>query len=293
MTPEQQHAKLVEALGDSHEKRIVEALAALEDKITAILSKAPIKDGKLFDLEWAIAARKDILKAINDEYLSTANQNVIQYSEAAESTTKLINRFTDFVGVSPEVLSALKRQSFLGFEDIGNTFLNEIANEVYQNTLTGRPVIDSIKTVRQKINGVYAQADQVEIQKLVDIANAGGADAEDAIKKLKEFYAADKLGNNMRRYATQMVHDALMQFDASITVQAGKETGADKWKYYGSVIRDSRPFCKEHAGKVYTEQEIRDIWANTDWAGKAPGDPFIVRGGYNCRHHFRPYYSEE
>ena len=126
---------------------------------------------------------------------------------------------------------------------------------------------------------------------MVDIANAGGPDADDAIKKLKEFYASDKLGNNMRRYASQQVHDSLMQFDASLVIQAGKEAGADKWKYYGSVIRDSRPFCKEHAGKVYTEAEIRDIWQG-DWAGKAPGDPFIVRGGYNCRHHWRPVYSE-
>lgn len=292
MSADINHAKLIESLGDAHEKRIVEALAVLEERITALLAGAPLKDGNLFDLEWAIAARKDILQYINETFLTTANANVVGYDAAVDSAEKMLKQYISFTGVPPEVISALKRQSFLGFEDIGNTFLNDIANEVYQNTLTGRPVADSIKTIRQKVNGVYAQADQVEIQKLVDIANGGGPDAEDAIKKLKEFYASDKLGNNMRRYASQQVHDSLMQFDASLVIQAGKEAGADKWKYYGSVIRDSRPFCKEHAGKVYTEAEIRDIWANEDWAGKAPGDPFIVRGGYNCRHHWRPFYSE-
>jgi hypothetical protein len=39
---------------------------------------------------------------------------------------------------------------------------------------------------------------------------------------------------------------------------------------------------------VLTEEEIRDIWANETWAGKAQGDPFVVRGGYNCRHSFQP-----
>lgn len=286
------HAKFIEKLGDAHEKRIVEALTSLEEKIANLLTNAPLKDGALFDLEWAIAARRDILQAMTEEYLTEANKSVVEYAKAAESATKMINTYTDFVGVSPEVLSALQRQAFLGFEDIANSFLNEIANEVYQNTLTNRSLSESIQSIRNKINGVYAQSDQVEIQRLVDIAAAGGKDAEEAITKLKSFYAADKVGNNMRRYATQMVHDSLMQFDASITVQAGRETGATQWKYYGSVIRDSRPFCKEHAGKVYTEEEISKIWEG-DWAGKAPGNPFIVRGGYNCRHHFRPFYSDE
>ena len=35
-----------------------------------------------------------------------------------------------------------------------------------------------------------------------------------------------------------------------------------------------------------TEDEIREEWANNSWAGKSSGDPFIVRGGYNCRHHW-------
>lgn len=291
MASDIEHAKILEKLGDLHEKRIIDALSALEDKIAGLLGSAPLKEGKLFDLEWAIAARRDILKLITEEYLSTANKNVTDYKKAADSAEQMIKTYTDFVGLSPEVINSLQKVSFQGFEDIAGTFLNELSNEVYQNTLTGRPINESIKAVRQKINGVYAQSDQAEVARLVNIANAGGPDAEDAIKKLHSVYAADKLGNNMRRYATQQVHDALMQFDASVNVAAGKEVGADKWKYYGSTVQDSREFCRKHAGKVYTEAQIQEIWAG-DWAGKAAGNPFIVRGGYNCRHHWRPYYSE-
>lgn len=285
------HAQILEKLGNTHEKRIIDALAELEARIAALIGAAPLQDGKLFDLEWALAARRDILQAITEEYLATANVNVAEYQKAADSAFKMISKYTDFVGLPPQQIKALQRLSFQGFEDIANTFLNDIANEVYQNTLTGRSVDKSILTMRQKVNGVYAQSDQVEVERLVNIANAGGPDAEDAIKKLHSVYAADKLGNNMRRYATQQVHDALMQFDASVNVQAGKETGATTWKYYGSVINDTREFCQKHAGKVYTEAEIEEIWAG-NWAGKAAGDPFIVRGGYNCRHHWRPYYKD-
>jgi hypothetical protein len=291
MAADTQHAQTLEKLGDLHEKRMIDALAVLEDRIAKLAASAPLQGGKLFDLEWAIAARRDILKLMTEEYLNTANRNVSDYKQAAESATKMISRYTDFVGLSPEVIGSLQRVSFQGFEDIAGTFLNELSGEIYQNTLTGRTIDESIKAIRQKINGVYAQSDQAEVAKLVNIANAGGADADEAIKKLHSVYAADKLGNNMRRYATQMVHDSLMQFDASVNVTAGKETGAEHWKYYGSTVQDSREFCREHAGKVYTEDEINTIWEG-NWAGKAAGNPFIVRGGYNCRHHWRPYYKD-
>lgn len=291
MAADTSHSQILEALGNTHEKRIVQALAELEKRIASLIGNAPLKDGNLFDLEWAIAARRDILQVMTEEYLSTANINVKEYQKAVDSANKMISKYTDFVGLSPEVVRGLQNVAFRGYEDIANTFVNDLANEVYNNTLTGRSVDKSITTMRQKINGVYAQSDQVEIERLVNIANAGGSGAAEAIKTLHSIYAADKLGNNMRRYASQMVHDALMQFDAAINVQAGKETGATHWKYYGSVINDTRPFCEKHAGKVYTEDEINEIWAG-DWAGKAAGDPFIVRGGYNCRHHWRPYYLE-
>ena len=202
----------------------------------------------------------------------------------------MLENYGDFVGIGEDIIRALKQQSFQGFQDIAGTFLNEISNEIYQNTLTGRKITESISSIRQKISGVYAESDKVEVNRLVNIANAGGSLAEDAIKELHAIYAADKLGNNMRRYATQMVHDSLMQFDASVVVQTGMETGATKWKYYGSIVNDTRDWCAQHAGKVYTEEEIRLLWQN-NWVGKSSGDPFIVRGGYNCRHHWRPVYN--
>ena len=56
----------------------------------------------------------------------------------------------------------------------------------------------------------------------------------------------------------------------------------------GNIITTSREFCKRRIGKTYTETEIRKIWAASSWSGKSSGDPFIVRGGYNCQHHWQP-----
>jgi len=291
MAADNDHARFLESLGEAHEKRIIDSLSSLEDKLAGVISKAPLKQGALFDLEWAVAARKDISAAIQSEYLTESSRIIDEYTKAATSAGAMLNNYGDFVGLSDDVIRALKAQSFQGFQNIAGTFLNEIATEVYQNTISGRSAVDSVNAIRQKINGVYAQSDQVEVQRLVNIANAGGAAGEDAVKQLHSIYASDRLGNNMRRYSSQMVHDSLMQFDASVVTKTGFDSGADAWKYYGSNINDTRDWCRQHSGKVYTEERVRELWTQ-GWAGKSAGDPFIVRGGYNCRHHWRPVFTE-
>lgn len=283
------HAKIVDALSDTHEERVISILQELEDQVAKLLLSAPLSDGNLFDLSWALSARADIERIMRETFLTEIDLQIREYDEIVASLAEVLGGYTAFNGVPDEVINALKTVSFQGFQEVASTFSNDLADELYRNALSGRPIDESIKNMRQKINGVYMASDEVEIEKLVAKANAGD---EDAIKKLHSVYAADKTGNNMRKYARQMVVDTVAQFDASINVAAGKESGVEKWLYYGDVIRDTRPFCQKHAGKELTEEYIRDYFANNDWAGKADGDPFIVRGGYNCRHHFMPVYEE-
>lgn len=292
MATDNQHDDYLDRLADQHQSRIGAALAALEERIAQYLNGAPDLDGKLFDVEWAVSARSTLQQILEEEYLQEVQSILDGYTDVELRAIEMLNNYGDFTRTNPAIVSQLQRLSFQGFEDIGNAYLDTIANEVYQNALTGRSKADMVKSIRQSINGVYMESDKVEINRLVDIAKNGTpAQAKAAIDKLHSVYAADKVGNNMRRYATQIAQDSLMQFDASINVNAGVEAGAEKWKYYGDVIRDSRSFCREHAGNTYTTEEISDIWSGS-WTGKASGDPFIVRGGYNCRHHWRPVFDE-
>ena len=81
------------------------------------------------------------------------------------------------------------------------------------------------------------------------------------------------VGADASRYATQQVRDSLMQFNSNINVAIGKEAGATHWKYSGSLFDDSREHCRKHEGKIYTEEEINEIWSGS-WKGKAEGNPF-------------------
>lgn len=245
-----EHGEDLAKLVALHQKRLGDALVTLEDRIADLMATAPLKDGELFDLEWAIAARTEIRRLVEEEYLTAVDEIIREYPSVAASASTMLATYGAFTEVDPKVIMQLQNLTFQGFEDIGNEYIDVISKEVYQNTLTGRAFAESVKTIKEV---------------------AGG---------------------NMARYATQQMHDSLMQFDASINVAIGKEAGATKWKYVGRLIETSRPFCREHEGEVMTTERIEKLWAG-DWAGKASGDPFIVRGGYNCKHRFRPVFNEE
>ena len=151
-----------------------------------------------------------------------------------------------------------------------------------------------VANIRGHINGVYQSSNLAEINELVDFINenkfdsAKKAQVEDAVRKLHTQYASDRAGNNLRRYASQIAHDSVMQFHGQFTVAKAKASGLNHFTYTGTLVRDSRPFCQNMLNKTLTEKEIRDIWNNQGWQGKSTGDPFIVRGGYRCRHTWIP-----
>ena len=290
MAADLDHAKIVEALTRTHEQRLYAIMRELESRVADLVLTAPTQDGDLFDLVWSINARADIERIMRETYLTEVDTQVREYQSIVDSVTDMLNEYGDFTGVPAETVQALQRVAFYGYQDIASTFANDLANELYHNALTGRPIAESIRNLRMKINGVYIDSDQEEIDRLVSLAEDGD---EQAVKDLHRVYAADRTGNNMRRYARQMIVDSVMQFDAAVNVAAAREIGADKWKYYGTVVEDSRDFCIRHVDQIWDEQEIRDTWSATSWQGKADGDPFIVRGGYNCRHHFRPVFDDE
>jgi len=95
------------------------------------------------------------------------------------------------------------------------------------------------------------------------------------------------LDSTLARHSQTILHDALFEFSASVAMTSAAEAGITKFRYEGDIIETTRPFCQKHVGKEYTIDEIYEIWADS-WAGKKAGDPFRVRGGYNCRHWWVP-----
>jgi hypothetical protein len=293
MAANDDYADFLERLTDEHQRRLSGVLQTLEGNIASYVNSAPDRDGQLFDLEWSLQARQEVRRLIEVDFLQEAQSLIDEYIEVANSQFAMLSEYGAFTRVAPETIQALQQLSFQGFQAIADQQLDTLATGIYQSTLTGRSKNDLIKELRGQINGVYQQADDEEARQLVEVAQtATGQRQQDAIDKLHSIYARDRLGNNMRRYATQMANDSLAQYSASITKATANEAGVTRFQYYGDVIRDSREFCRNNVGKTFTEEEINSKWQGS-WAGKAPGDPFIVRGGYNCRHHWLPIVEDE
>jgi hypothetical protein len=261
MSEADKYAGFLERLGDSHQQRITQFLQVTENDLANYLQTAPSTDGAMFDVEWAINARAEMRRILEEDYLEEVQDMLGDYNAVARRQLKMLNNFGKFTRVSPEAIAGLQQLSFQGFEALADQQLETLANGVYQSALTGRNKDDFIQEVRGQINGIYQASDQEEIRQLVEVAqNSTGAAQQAAVDRLHRVYASDRLGNNLRRYATGYATDSLNQYSATLTVTTANEQGIDTFEYYGDVIRDSREFCKKHVGKEYTADEIRKIW---------------------------------
>lgn len=292
--------EILSKLAASHEQRISKVLFDLEEDIINSLQEAT--NGIPLTTDLAIQLRPNLKRLIEQNYLKEGSKIISEYDEVVKGymdyirTTPVPDRFKLLTQPDLKLINQLKQLSFSGFENVANRFLDTIANEVYQSAIVGKPFPEMVQNIRGAVNGVYRRSNEAAINRLVDIVeeNRYSDDPiskkkfEDARKILHSKYASDIRGENMRKYASQIAHDSIMQFDGQFTKYKGQEAGITSFKYTGTNIITTREFCRTYLNEVRTEEEWRDIFTG-NWKGKSGSDPFINRGGYRCRHSFVPY----
>lgn len=154
-------------------------------------------------------------------------------------------------------------------------------NSVLIQTPVDAALVSTLKqeTYLSTLNQV--ETEQNRIIEILVLAAIAGAVSTDLIRQTRAALKA-----SAKRIATTF-GDAVFRFDTILTRARAGAVGVDSFRYVGGTIATSREFCRSHNNKVYTLNEIKSIWRNS-WGGKAPGDPFVVRGGYNCRHWWVP-----
>ena len=117
-----------------------------------------------------------------------------------------------------------------------------------------------------------------------------------AFDDLEEAVRLDIVGNDERlgrfeRYTKQITRDALNQFSRNYVSSVSSEYGMEWYYYDGSIIDDTRSYCRKRAGKYFHKKEVEDS-ASEQWSGKIPGTTktsiFIYAGGFSCRHAYIP-----
>ena len=293
-------SRILDKLADQHEQRLINVLYTLENDIIDSVRKTTVA-GTTLTTKLAIELQPQLRSIIENVFLEEADLIINEdYNKIAKEVLDTFGKmpipakFKNLTKIDLQTITALKYQSFSGFEDIAERFLKVINDEVYQSAIVGRPFSEVERNIRSHINGVYQQSNQTEINELVDFINENKfvesqkTAVQNAVTKLQTEYAADRAGENLRKYAGQIAHDSVMQFHGQFTVKKAKESGLKHFTYTGTLVRDSRPFCVNMVGRTLTEKQIRDRWNSQSWKGKSSGDPFIVRGGYRCRHTWIP-----
>jgi hypothetical protein len=288
--------KALDNLEVQHQELLFKTIQRLEREVVNIASELPTKTGELYSTRLAIEIKPRLQQAIEELYLKPVQSFIKDYDKiagvivASYGKLPIPPEFKSITEADLVVIQQLKRLAFTNFQNLGNELANTLAGEVYQSTLVGRSFNDMVQTIREKINGIYQFSDNKKAQQLVEYIsnNPDGAEVDTAIDELKQVYGRNTQGDSFVKYASLLVTDSIMGFDGQLAKFRADELGLNSYLYYGSIIKDSRDFCRKHTGKVYTEEQINQIWANDTAQGRDQGSPFIVRGGYNCRHSWQP-----
>jgi len=298
--------KQIELAEAEYYKSLIKTLDRIEREVVATASRLPLTDGKLIELQSAIAIRPQIKAILEKEYLKWSDTVVREgFNKQAKRIEKAFKRignipieFQELTKGDLALVKNLKQQYFTQFKDVSNTFTRRLSEKVYQNTLVGSEFAVLEKELRQTINGIYASSDDPEIQRLVNYINENKFDkskqalVDKSIQTLQSKFARDRAGENMKRYAGQILNDSLRDFDATLNFNKSQDAGLTFVKYYGDVIPTTRDHCRNIINGVYnkrksglfTVDEVNALWTGRSWKGKKSGNPLIVRGGYNCRH---------
>ena len=298
--------KQIELAEAEYYKLLIKTLDRIEREVVATASRLPLTDGKLIELQSAIAIRPQIKAILEKEYLKWSDTVVREgFNKQAKRIEKAFKRignipieFQELTKGDLALVQNLKQQYFTQFKDVSNTFTRRLSEKVYQNTLVGSEFAVLEKELRQTINGIYASSDDPEIQRLVNYINENKFDkskqalVDKSIQTLQSKFARDRAGENMKRYAGQILNDSLRDFDATLNFNKSKDAGLTFVKYYGDVIPTTRDHCRNIINGVYdkrksglfTIDEVNSLWTSRSWSGKKSGNPLVVRGGYNCRH---------
>jgi hypothetical protein len=282
-------------------------LDKIEDDVVKLAGRElPTQAGKLIELQSAIAIRPKIRTILQTEFLGWAdtltkkgfNRQAKRIERAFKGIGNIPIQFQELTKGDLELIRNLKLQTFTQFKDISNTFTKRLADKIYQNTLVGREFVELEQELRQTINGIYSRSDDKEAQKLVDFVKKNKnkrsmqVSVDKAVQTLQSKFGRDRAGDNMRKYASQLLNDGLREFDAQVNAYKSQEAGLTHVKYFGDIIPTTREVCKnilrgvykKRQSNVFTIDEVRKLWKQRSWSGKKPGDPLVVRGGYNCRH---------
>ena len=283
---EQIHKKILDDIMDDFDARLESSSKVLENTITKRILATTTVD-ELLEL------RLEIDRDFQSIILDSIREFMPELDTIARDT--ISNTPGEVTPTDNRVAGELKAQAYERLQEEVNTAKSNVHTEIVVGALGGYALTQVAQNASHAINGFFITVNDVETTRLQNkikrLKVAGENKSEeinDLMRQLRKRFQNVSVGGGMYQSVSAEAHDSVMDFDGVFTIHRARQAGLKRFKYSGTLIKNSREFCKTHVGNTYTEEEIRRIWSSQSWSGKRAGDPFVVRGGEKCRHFFIP-----
>lgn len=242
----------------------------LDQIIKSVLSELDVVDGVIQSTNKNIDTLTSKLNKVMEGLRTGRNRDIVKkVLNNMGEITKFNKQYFGLAGdlVGDKFDAATRRvegimQKTLGFNPDG--------------TIKPKSFIDSISNV-DDINNTIRDAAIRNIQ--------GGNTVADFTAELEESILTNKDGLGiLNRNRNQIINDRYAQYDRAESKSFADETGMQAFIYSGGKVAETRRFCCQRNGKIFTREEAQH-WSSLRWQGKNSGYvPLIDMGGYNCRH---------
>jgi hypothetical protein len=252
MTPKETEAFLKKQIA-RNEKNILAAIRKLENRVVELSANIEVKaDGSIVGPSRSLAQTKTVLKQTNiafDEiYGGAVESNIAGYSAIDKIVQETAG--VTYQGVTVDTLLAQISLDRSYSKSLSNQTQDNLNSIFLDHAINGKTKSALIDAVRGALTG-----------------------------------SVDTAGRPMASHAKTISQDGIMEYHAVANDRVLPPNDNDKFKYYGSLIKDSRPWCIDHVGETFTRKEIAEF-DNDSWAGKKSGSTMHKRGGYNCQHNW-------
>lgn len=278
------HGKLIDSTIARLQSNTEDNLSALEEAVLEILRATPQGVNprpqivQLYE-QYAQAAATDT------DSLKDLSANVVEKQTEAGIGTGLVAEDDSAESVLIQDAQGTVKSSILNHSEV-------VAGIVATAAVIGENPTVTEQRIRGAVSGVMMRTSNREVSKL-----------QTQLKRLRANPAADTveirgLTQQIRRGLPAVetrgalvdtmrntVESVTMRYNNTYTKSRAEREGVTKYVYDGTTDGRSRPWCAQLAGSELTKEEIETLWEE-DWQGKEEGDPFVVAGGYNCRHYF-------
>jgi len=217
--------KFLESSIEHHKGRLLNSIKTLEDNIVDMAADFKTTDGSLLgprvNMKQAQKIHTKLTSLFDETYGKEARGVVKGFNQSLnyiKKDFKSLDSVMDFTSVDKDMIKVLKKNSWKNFNQFGLQAQERLANTMY-TAVVGK---QSFSSMVNDFSGILS-----------------------GIKSKK--------GRSMATYADLYAHVAIMDFHNTVNLKKSDDLGFKYFLYYGNVMVNTRDFCIQRVGKVFSK----------------------------------------